>query len=141
MLDLIAYRLELAGIRVVKLDGRMTFDARDRHIASFCEDPDTRVFLISLKVRSLLPPSCTPAQKPPQQETLRSNSFPAGKPLPPSPLPALPPPPHPLSPLPSSCRGAASSQVAELGTGWRGRPEPDGGECGVHNGPLVEPGG
>ncbi|EKX38257.1 hypothetical protein GUITHDRAFT_77334, partial [Guillardia theta CCMP2712] len=58
MLDLIAYRLELlppphssqlAGIRVVKLDGRMTFDARDRHIASFCEDADTRVFLISLK--------------------------------------------------------------------------------------------
>jgi DNA repair protein RAD16 len=49
MLDLIEYRLKLAGIQCVKLDGRMSFEARDKYIKSFTSDASTRVFLISLK--------------------------------------------------------------------------------------------
>ena len=49
MLDLVEHRLKRAGIKAVKLDGRMTFDARDKYISSFCDDDQTRVFLISLK--------------------------------------------------------------------------------------------
>ena len=49
MLDIIEHRLRLAGIKCVKLDGRMSFDNREKFITNFTEDPECRVFLISLK--------------------------------------------------------------------------------------------
>jgi DNA repair protein RAD16 len=49
MLDLIEHRLSHAGVRCVKLDGRMSVTARDRIISAFDEDPSILVFLISLK--------------------------------------------------------------------------------------------
>ena len=49
MLDLIEHRLKLAGVGLVKLDGRMSFDARDKYITRFTSDAETSVFLISLK--------------------------------------------------------------------------------------------
>lgn len=49
MLDLIEHRLKLAGVGLVKLDGRMSFEARDKYITRFTSDAETSVFLISLK--------------------------------------------------------------------------------------------
>lgn len=49
MLDLIMYRLHMAGIPCVKLDGHMSVKARDKVINAFKEDPRVKVFLISLK--------------------------------------------------------------------------------------------
>jgi len=49
MLDLVEHRLTHAGVRCVKLDGRMSVKARDRIITAFGEDPSILVFLISLK--------------------------------------------------------------------------------------------
>jgi SNF2 family DNA or RNA helicase len=48
-LQLIEYRLTLAGIRCVRLDGGMSVQARDRVIHGFRDDPDITVFLVSLK--------------------------------------------------------------------------------------------
>uniref|UniRef100_A0A7S0ZHQ4 ATP-dependent helicase ATRX n=1 Tax=Timspurckia oligopyrenoides TaxID=708627 RepID=A0A7S0ZHQ4_9RHOD len=48
-LDLIEYRLKLLGIKVAKLDGRMSFTQRDKFVSSFSEDPDVRLFLMSIK--------------------------------------------------------------------------------------------
>jgi len=49
MLDLCHFRLEQTGIKCVRLQGSMSMDARDRAISSFTNDPDVRVFLMSLK--------------------------------------------------------------------------------------------
>ncbi|KAI8110856.1 hypothetical protein M9434_004430 [Picochlorum sp. BPE23] len=49
MLDLIWYRLEQTGIKCVKLSGSMTLKAREQVINSFSNDPDVKVFLMSLK--------------------------------------------------------------------------------------------
>ncbi|KAA0169554.1 hypothetical protein FNF28_01998 [Cafeteria roenbergensis] len=49
MLDLVEHRLTHAGVRCVKLDGRMSLPARDRIIQAFDSDPSVLVFLISLK--------------------------------------------------------------------------------------------
>lgn len=38
-----------SGIKCVKLDGSMSISARDAAIKSFTEDPDCRIFLMSLK--------------------------------------------------------------------------------------------
>lgn len=48
-LDLIMYSLQKSGITCVLLDGSMTIPARDNVIKRFHEDPDCRIFLISLK--------------------------------------------------------------------------------------------
>lgn len=48
-LDLVARRLQLAGFRVVRLQGTMSPAARDNTIKHFMEDPQVTVFLISLK--------------------------------------------------------------------------------------------
>lgn len=48
-LDLIEWRLKLSGFKCVKLDGRMTMQAKNIAIQQFHDDPDTCVFLISLK--------------------------------------------------------------------------------------------
>jgi DNA repair protein RAD16 len=49
MLDIIEYRLQKGGIKVVKLTGGMTVTARDRVISAFKEDPAVTIFLVSLK--------------------------------------------------------------------------------------------
>uniref|UniRef100_K3X4N7 RanBP-type and C3HC4-type zinc finger-containing protein 1 n=1 Tax=Globisporangium ultimum (strain ATCC 200006 / CBS 805.95 / DAOM BR144) TaxID=431595 RepID=K3X4N7_GLOUD len=49
MLDLIQHRLQLGGVRCVKLSGNMTMDMRDRTIKAFRDDPSITAFLISLK--------------------------------------------------------------------------------------------
>ena len=49
MLDLIEFRLQRAGVRVVKLNGGMNLAQRDGVLGAFKEDPDVRVILISLK--------------------------------------------------------------------------------------------
>ena len=49
MLQLIAFRLESVGIKLVKLEGSMTLAQRDAAINTFTNDADTRVFLMSLK--------------------------------------------------------------------------------------------
>ncbi|KAF1326725.1 Atp-dependent helicase, partial [Globisporangium splendens] len=49
MLDLIQHRLQLGGVRCVKLSGNMTMDIRDRTIKAFRDDPSITAFLISLK--------------------------------------------------------------------------------------------
>ncbi len=49
MLDIIEYRMQKGGIKVVKLTGGMTVTARDRVIDAFKNDPSIRIFLISLK--------------------------------------------------------------------------------------------
>lgn len=48
-LDLIMYSLQKSGISCVLLEGSMTIQARDNAIKRFHEDPDCRIFLISLK--------------------------------------------------------------------------------------------
>ncbi|XP_059318116.1 DNA repair protein RAD16-like isoform X2 [Lycium ferocissimum] len=48
-LDLIHYSLQKSGISCVQLDGSMTMAARDNAITRFTEDPDCRIFLMSLK--------------------------------------------------------------------------------------------
>ncbi|KAI9366049.1 SNF2 family N-terminal domain-containing protein, partial [Zopfochytrium polystomum] len=48
-LDLIQWRLSRAGFTLVRLDGRMTPQARDNVIKSFTTDPAVTVFLVSLK--------------------------------------------------------------------------------------------
>lgn len=48
-LDLIMYSLQKSGITCVLLDGSMTIPARDNVIKRFHDDPDCRIFLISLK--------------------------------------------------------------------------------------------
>lgn len=42
-------RLKLAGFGPLKLDGRMNADQKAAAIASFNDDPDCNVFLVSLK--------------------------------------------------------------------------------------------
>ncbi|KDO26826.1 hypothetical protein SPRG_20587 [Saprolegnia parasitica CBS 223.65] len=49
MLDLIEHRLELAGIRCVKLSGSMPMALRDKLLSLFRDDPKLTIFLISLK--------------------------------------------------------------------------------------------
>ena len=49
MLELIQLRLQRTGVRVVRLDGSMTLEARDRAIDAFNTDPAVTVFLMSLK--------------------------------------------------------------------------------------------
>lgn len=49
MLDLCAFRLEQTGIKCVRLHGSMSMDARTKAIDKFTNDPDARVFLMSLK--------------------------------------------------------------------------------------------
>jgi len=58
--------ITLQGIDVVKLDGRMSFEARDKYIQRFTADASTRVFLISLKVHP--PPNKTQPQPPPNRK-------------------------------------------------------------------------
>ncbi|CAI9787751.1 unnamed protein product [Fraxinus pennsylvanica] len=48
-LDLIHYSLEKSGVNCVQLDGSMSLGARDTAIKKFTEDPDCRIFLMSLK--------------------------------------------------------------------------------------------
>jgi DNA repair protein RAD16 len=48
-LDLIHYSLQKSGVNCVQLDGSMTMNARDAAITKFREDPDCRIFLMSLK--------------------------------------------------------------------------------------------
>ncbi|KAL8144659.1 hypothetical protein AgCh_003014 [Apium graveolens] len=48
-LDLIHYSLQRSGIQCVQLDGYMTMRTRDAAITRFTEDPDCRLFLMSLK--------------------------------------------------------------------------------------------
>jgi len=52
-LDLIEWRLKLGGFKCVKLDGRMNLKAKNVAIQQFHDDPDTCVFLISLKAGGL----------------------------------------------------------------------------------------
>ena len=49
MLDLVEHRLSYAGVRCVKMDGRMSRKARDRIIDAFTHDASITAFLISLK--------------------------------------------------------------------------------------------
>lgn len=49
MLDLVQFRLEQTGTKCVRLTGSMSLEARDAAIARFTEDPDCRLFLMSLK--------------------------------------------------------------------------------------------
>ena len=49
MLDLIQHRLTLAGVKTVKLDGKMSMVTRNTTLASFRDDPTIKIFLISLK--------------------------------------------------------------------------------------------
>lgn len=53
MLDLIEYRLKLAGIASVKLVGSQSLEARNKYIESFVDNPDVTIFLISLKAGGL----------------------------------------------------------------------------------------
>ncbi|KAA8496950.1 ATP-dependent helicase rhp16 [Porphyridium purpureum] len=48
-LDLVEYRLETAKVPSRKLTGSMSFKKRDEFISDFSEDPDVRIFLMSLK--------------------------------------------------------------------------------------------
>ncbi|WCJ37550.1 Helicase protein with RING/U-box domain [Euphorbia peplus] len=48
-LDLISYSLSKSGVKCVQLVGSMTLSARDAAIKKFIEDPDCRIFLMSLK--------------------------------------------------------------------------------------------
>ncbi|KAK8627803.1 hypothetical protein V6N13_135403 [Hibiscus sabdariffa] len=48
-LDLIRYSLHKSGINCVQLVGSMSIAARDAAIKSFTEDPDCKIFLVSLK--------------------------------------------------------------------------------------------
>ncbi|CAL5211710.1 unnamed protein product [Lathyrus oleraceus] len=48
-LDLINYSLQKSGVSCVQLVGSMTLAARDVAIKKFTEDPDCRIFLMSLK--------------------------------------------------------------------------------------------
>ncbi|KAK8525984.1 hypothetical protein V6N13_017058 [Hibiscus sabdariffa] len=48
-LDLIRYSLHKSGINCVQLVGSMSLAARDAAIKSFTEDPDCKIFLVSLK--------------------------------------------------------------------------------------------
>lgn len=38
-----------SGVNCVQLDGSMSIDARDAAVKRFAEDPDCRIFLMSLK--------------------------------------------------------------------------------------------
>lgn len=49
MLDIIQHRLQLGGIKCVKMSGNMSMDVRDRTIKAFREDSSVTAFLISLK--------------------------------------------------------------------------------------------
>lgn len=49
MLDIIQHRLQLGGIKCVKMSGSMSMDVRDRTIKAFREDSSITAFLISLK--------------------------------------------------------------------------------------------
>ncbi|KAM1373317.1 hypothetical protein ACFX2I_024033 [Malus domestica] len=48
-LDIINYSLQKSGVNCVQLVGSMTMSARDNAIKRFTEDPDCRIFLMSLK--------------------------------------------------------------------------------------------
>ncbi|KAK1389047.1 ATP-dependent helicase rhp16 [Heracleum sosnowskyi] len=48
-LDLIHYSLQKSGVQCVQLDGSMSMNARDAAITRFTDDPDCRIFLMSLK--------------------------------------------------------------------------------------------
>ncbi|XP_017251223.2 DNA repair protein RAD16 [Daucus carota subsp. sativus] len=48
-LDLIRYTLQKSGIQCVQLDGSMSMKAKDTAIKKFNEDPNCRLFLMSLK--------------------------------------------------------------------------------------------
>ncbi|KAG7377159.1 hypothetical protein PHYPSEUDO_012067 [Phytophthora pseudosyringae] len=49
MLDIIQHRLQLGGVKCVKLSGNMSMSVRDRTIKTFRDDPSVTAFLISLK--------------------------------------------------------------------------------------------
>ncbi|RLN92357.1 hypothetical protein BBJ28_00014154 [Nothophytophthora sp. Chile5] len=49
MLDIIQHRLQLGGVKCVKLSGNMSMSARDNTIKAFRDDPSVTAFLISLK--------------------------------------------------------------------------------------------
>ncbi|KAK7261115.1 hypothetical protein RIF29_27419 [Crotalaria pallida] len=48
-LDLINHSLKMSGISCVQLDGTMTLSARDAAVKRFNDDPDCKIFLMSLK--------------------------------------------------------------------------------------------
>ncbi|XP_073226604.1 ATP-dependent helicase rhp16 [Cicer arietinum] len=48
-LDLINYSLQKSGVSCVQLNGSMTLGARDAAIKKFTDDPDCKIFLMSLK--------------------------------------------------------------------------------------------
>lgn len=48
-LELIGFRLDKFGIKCVKLDGSMSITARDKMIEKFTNDPEIKVFLMSIK--------------------------------------------------------------------------------------------
>ncbi|CAI5746657.1 unnamed protein product [Peronospora destructor] len=49
MLDIIHHRLQLGGVKCVKLSGTMSMSGRDHTIRAFRDDPTVTAFLISLK--------------------------------------------------------------------------------------------
>ncbi|KAF3626543.1 putative (-)-germacrene D synthase-like [Capsicum annuum] len=52
-LDLIHYSLQKSGINCVQLVGSMSIDSRAAAVTKFTEDPDCRIFLMSLKAGSI----------------------------------------------------------------------------------------
>ncbi|XP_077224742.1 helicase protein with RING/U-box domain-containing protein [Tasmannia lanceolata] len=48
-LELINYSLQKSGVKCVQLDGSMSITGRDRAIKTFIDDPDCKIFLMSLK--------------------------------------------------------------------------------------------
>jgi SNF2 family DNA or RNA helicase len=53
MLNLVEIPLKAAGIRYVRLDGSMSQAHRENSIRSFRSDPNTKVFLVSMKAGGL----------------------------------------------------------------------------------------
>ena len=53
MLDLVEVPLKEKGLKFVRLDGSMNHQQRERAINIFKEDPETRIFLISMKAGGL----------------------------------------------------------------------------------------
>ncbi len=49
MLNLLEKTLSIKGHRFVRLDGGMSQSQRDCNIATFCNDPSVKIFLISIK--------------------------------------------------------------------------------------------
>jgi DNA repair protein RAD16 len=62
MLDIIQHRLQLGGVKCVKLSGNMSMGVRDRTITTFRDDPTVTAFLISLKAGGIALNLCVASQ-------------------------------------------------------------------------------